>query len=135
MQDYICTVKKENGTLVKKYTAKAEDSADLFAQLKSNNLYLVDYRAKEKRKDIMGGDKITLSLKDVSVLCRQLASMLTAGVTLVKALNILYQQIEKKNSKESIKRLYESVQRGDQFSEAIKKQAGVMTLACCILAY
>lgn len=125
MQDYICTVKKENGTLIKKYTAKAEDTTDLFAQLKANHLYLVEYRAKEKRKDIVGGNKITLSVKDVAVLCRQLASMLTAGVTLVKALNILYQQIEKKNSKESIKRLYESVQRGDQFSEAIRKQTGV----------
>ena len=125
MQDYICKVKKSDGTLLKKYMIKAEDFPDLFTRLKSNNLYLVDYRLKEERKDIVGGNKIKLSTKDIAVFCRQLASMLTSGVTLVKALNILYQQIEKKNSKESIKRLYESVQRGDQFSEAIRKQGDV----------
>jgi len=125
MQDYICKVKKENGTLIKKYIIRAENLSNLFAQLKSNHLYLIDYSVKEQRKDIVGGNKITLSKKDVAVLCRQLASMLTSGVTLVKALNILYQQIEKKSTKESIKRLYESVQRGDQFSEAIRKQTGV----------
>ena len=125
MQDYICKVKKSDGTLLKKYMIKAEDFPDLFTRLKSNSLYLVDYRLKEERKDIVGGNKIKLSTKDIAVFCRQLASMLTSGVTLVKALNILYQQIEKKNSKESIKRLYESVQRGDQFSEAIRKQVDV----------
>jgi len=56
---------------------------------------------------------------------RQLSAMLEAGVTLVKALNILYLQMEKRNVKESIKRLYESVQKGDQLSDALKKQEGV----------
>jgi type IV pilus assembly protein PilC len=51
--------------------------------------------------------------------------MLTSGVTLVKALNILYLQMEKRNIKASIKKLYESVQRGDQFSEGLRKQTGV----------
>ena len=125
MQDYVCRVKKENGTLINKYKVRAEDTAALFAQLKANNLYLVDYRVKEKQKDIIGGTKISLSGKDVALMCRQLSSMLLAGVTLVKALNILYLQVEKKNIKASIKLLYESVQRGDQLSEAIRKQTGV----------
>lgn len=125
MREYICTVKKSNGSLMKKYVAKADDEAALIAQLKSNKLFLVDYKVKEQRKDIVGGTKITLSSKDLSILCRQLSSMLLSGVTLIKALNILYLQMEKKNIKECIKRLYESVQRGDQFSEAIRKQTGV----------
>ena len=125
MQEYICTVKKSNGSLVKKYSVKADDESTMIAQLKSNKLYLVDYKLKEKRKDIVGGSKITLSSKDLAILCRQLSSMLLSGVTLIKALNILYLQMEKKNIKECIKRLYESVQRGDQFSEAIRKQTGV----------
>lgn len=125
MQEYICTVKKSNGSLVKKYAVKADDETTMIAQLKSNKLYLVDYKIKEQRKDIVGGSKITMNSKDLAILCRQLSSMLLSGVTLIKALNILYLQIEKKNIKECIKRLYESVQRGDQFSEAIRKQQGV----------
>lgn len=125
MQEFICTVKKSNGSLMKKYIIKAEDESALILQIKSNKLYLVDYKIKEVRKDIVGGNKITLSTKDLAILCRQLSSMLLSGVTLIKALNILYLQMEKKNIKECIKRLYESVQRGDQFSEAIRKQTGV----------
>lgn len=125
MQEYICTVKKGNGSLIKKYIIKAEDQDTLVAQIKANKLYLVDFREKEKRKDLFGGSKISMSTKDIAILCRQLSSMLGAGVTLVKALNILYLQIDKKNIKESIKRLYESVQRGEQLSEGIRKQGDV----------
>lgn len=125
MQEYICTVKKANGSILRKYNIRAENSSSLVAQLKASNLYLVSFREKELRKDIFGGSKISLSTKDIAILCRQLSSMLMAGVTLVKALNILYLQMEKKNMKESIKRLYESVQRGEQFSEAIRKQSNV----------
>ena len=122
MQEYKCTVKKPDGTNIKNYKIKAEDDSDLLLQLKASNLYLVSYASVEEKKDIIGGNKIKLSSKDISVLCRQLASMLTSGVTLVKALNILYLQVEKKNIKETIKRLYESVQKGEQFSEALRKQ-------------
>lgn len=125
MQEYICTVKKGNGSLIKNYSMKAEDESALIMQIKSRKLFLVDYKLKEERKDILGGSKVTLTTKDIAILCRQLSSMLTSGVTLVKALNILYLQMEKKNIKASIKRLYESVQRGDQFSEGIRKQTGV----------
>jgi len=125
MQEFICKVKKSNGSLIKNYKVKAEDESSLMVQIKANKLFLVDYRLKEERKDIIGGSKVTLSTKDIAVLCRQLSSMLASGVTLVKALNILYLQMEKKNVKECIKRLYESVQRGDQFSEGIRKQNGV----------
>lgn len=125
MQEYICTVKRSNGSLVKNYTFKAEDEASLISQLRQNGMYLVSHKAKEERKDIIGGSKIVLSLKDISIICRQLSSMLMSGVTLVKALNILYLQMEKRKIKEVIKRLYESVQRGEAFSKALHKQTGV----------
>ncbi|HWQ78559.1 MAG TPA: type II secretion system F family protein [Anaerovoracaceae bacterium] len=126
MPEYICTVKKANGSLIRKYKVKAADEPSLATQVKSNKLFLVDYKQKvERSKNLLGGSRITLSTKDIAILCRQLSSMLTSGVTLVKALNILYLQMEKKNIKECIKRLYESVQRGDQFSEGIRKQTGV----------
>ena len=125
MQDYKCKVKKSNGELISNYKIKVENEKDLIQHLKAENLYLISFRLVEVQKDIIGGNKVKLSIKDIAMLCRQLASMLTAGVTLVKALNILYLQMEKKNIKESIKQLYESVQRGDQLSEGLRKQTGV----------
>ncbi len=125
MQEYNCTVKKIDGGVVKNYMVKAENESALISQIKSKDLFLVSFKESESRKDIMGGAKITLNTKDIAMLCRQLSSMLSAGVTLVKALNILYLQMDKKNIKESIKRLYESVQRGEQLSEGLRKQVGV----------
>lgn len=125
MQEYKCTVKGTDGRTIKNYKLKAEDNSALVAQVKASGLYLINFEAIEAKKDIIGGNKIKLSLKDIAVFSRQLSAMLEAGVTLIKALNILYLQMEKKNVKESIKRLYESVQRGDQLSDALKKQVGV----------
>ncbi len=122
MQEYKCTVKMLDGKTIKNYKIKAEDEAGLITQLKSSGLYLLNFKAVEERKDIVGGNKLNLSLKDVAMFSRQLSAILGAGVTLIKALNILYLQIEKKNVKESIRRLYESVQKGDQLSDALKKQ-------------
>jgi len=125
MQEYSCLVKRADGSIIKNHKVKSESLPELAQLIKSEGFYLISYKAVEVRKDIMGGNKISLSTKDIAMLCRQLSSMLSAGVTLVKALNILYLQMEKKNIKESIKRLYESVQRGEQLSEALRKQGSV----------
>lgn len=125
MQEYVCKVKKFDGSVIKNYKVKAEDEADLVQQVKTEGLFMITFKESEIRKDIIGGSKISLSLRDLAMLCRQLSSMLTAGVTLVKALDILYLQLEKKNIKESIKRLYSSVQKGDQLSDSLRKQEGV----------
>lgn len=125
MQEYNCTVKREDGRTLKGYKAKAEDEKSLAAQLRAAGLYLIRYDEVEERRDIIGGSSTKLKLRDIAILCRQLSSMLTSGVTLVKALNILYLQMERKNIKEAIRRLYESVQRGEQFSEALQKQGDV----------
>ena len=125
MNEYICIVKKSDGDILKNYKVRAENESELAIKLKAEKLYLINYKIKEIGKDIMGGAKISLSTKDLSIFCRQLSSMLGAGVSLVKALNILYMQVEKKNMKKSIKLIYESVQKGDQFSEGLRKQHGV----------
>ena len=125
MNEYICIVKKSDGDILKNYKVSAENESALAMKIKSEKMYLISYKIKEIRKDIMGGAKISLSNKDRAIFCRQLSSMLVAGVSIVKALNILYMQVEKKSMKKSIKLIYESVQKGDQFSEGLRKQQGV----------
>lgn len=125
MNEYICVVKKSNGDVLKNYKVRAENETALALKIKEEKNYLISYKLKEVQKDIVGGAKITLTTKDLAVFCRQLSSMLVAGVSLVKALNILYMQVEKKNIKKSIRMIYESVQKGEQFSEGIRKQGAV----------
>ena len=66
------------------------------------------------------GGKFRPKLKELSLFCRQFASMLSAGIGVIKSLDILYQQTEKPKMKQVIKRVYENVQKGQSFSAALK---------------
>jgi type IV pilus assembly protein PilC len=63
-----------------------------------------------------------IKLKPLAVFCRQFATLINAGITAVKALDILYQQTEDKNLRQYVGRIYESVQKGEAMSEAFRKQ-------------
>lgn len=63
-----------------------------------------------------------LKTKDLMIICRQLSSLLSAGVTIIRALDLLYQQMESKNAKEVIGKVYESIQTGKTLSEAFREQ-------------
>ena len=109
---------------MKKLVINADNEAQLMKTLKDQDFYLIDYKVLADPNEALNRTK-HISTKNLSLLCRQLASMLTSGITLIRALNILYQQIENKALKNVIRTLYESVQKGDQFSEALKKQKDV----------
>jgi type IV pilus assembly protein PilC len=63
-----------------------------------------------------------LSLKDLAIFCRQFYVLLMAGVTVIKALDVIYQQTESKKCKAVVLKVYETVQKGDLLSEAMRKQ-------------
>ncbi len=100
----------------------AEDYLDLTAKLKEKNLFCTQYtEIQEKVSDA----KYKFKTADLAFMCRQLASMLTAGISLVKSLHILYSQEEKKKAKAILQEIYEDVQKGRSFSEAIQAKPGV----------
>ncbi|SMP48862.1 type II secretion system F family protein [Anoxynatronum buryatiense] len=66
-----------------------------------------------------------ISIKHIAVFCRQFYTMLAAGVTIMNTLDILKQQTEHKRFKGIISDLYEDVQKGFTFSEALEKHPGV----------
>ena len=67
-----------------------------------------------------------LKTKDLVLISRQLASLLSAGITVVRALDMLYQQLDSKKAKKCIGEVYESVQGGRSLSEAFK-ELGIAT--------
>ena len=67
-----------------------------------------------------------LKTKDLVLITRQLASLLSAGITVVRALDMLYQQLESKKAKKCIGEVYEAVQGGRSLSEAFREQKGVI---------
>lgn len=110
-----------NGTKVKG-KEYADDYLDLTAKLREKNLFCTQYtEIQEKQQDV----KYKFKTADLAFLCRQLASMLTAGISLVKSLHILYSQEENKKAKAVLLEIYEDVQKGRSFSEAIQSRPGV----------
>ena len=111
-----------NGKKVKG-TEMAEDSVELIDKLRQKGLYCTSYKdaSKNKAADV----KFKFKTKDLSFFCRQLAAMLTSGVSLVKALQILQAQSENKKQKQVLLDIYEEVQKGRSFSEAIATKPGV----------
>jgi type IV pilus assembly protein PilC len=117
-----------------KYTALAADGKTVSGVMEADNAVRLQQQLKENgqyAKSIVpaGAGSAVLnksaSLKDLSIFARQFHAMMRSGVSVVKCLDLLYQQANNKKLKEVIFRVYESVQRGDLLSESMKKQEGV----------
>jgi len=63
-----------------------------------------------------------LKTKDLVIICRQLSSLLGAGISVIRALDMLYQQMESKKAKEVIGNIYDNIQSGKTLSEAFRAQ-------------
>lgn len=64
-----------------------------------------------------------LKTKDLMIITRQLSSLLSAGITVIRSLDMLYQQLESKKAKTVIGSVYESIQAGKTLSEAFREQS------------
>lgn len=110
-----CNNKRTKGTY------QAETEQDVKNYLAERGLFCISC------VPALGGSKSIkkFKTKQLSIICRQLASMLSSGLTLIKALDILYKQQEDKGAHDCWEQIYESVQKGSSFSDSIKAQQGV----------
>ena len=117
-----------------KYSALATNGKTVTGVMEADNAVRVQQVLKESGQYALSVDEAgtgsrqlnrAAPLKDLAVFCRQFHAMMKSGVTVVKCLDLLYQQTTNKKLKETIFRVYESVQRGDLLSESLKKQTGV----------
>jgi type IV pilus assembly protein PilC len=121
MKSFSYVAKSKAGKQVKG-TINAEDERDFKAQATAKGLEILKY----EEKDI--SEKKTLkkfSTKDLAFNCRQLAAMLTSGLTLVKALDILSKEQPNEQAREIWQSVYENVQKGESFSSSLEQYEGV----------
>ena len=106
---------------------EASSIGEASRKLKSDGKYIASLTL-DKGKGLMnmeiGSPK--LKNKDLVLITRQLASLLSAGITVVRSLDMLYQQLESKKAKKCIGDIYESVQSGRSLSEAFAEQRGIL---------
>ena len=68
-----------------------------------------------------------MALKDLSIFCRQFATMINAGVSLVRCLDVLEQQTSSARLKEIIRDIEQEVQGGATLSRSMNKFPRVFT--------
>ena len=100
---------------------QAEDVNDFLDKINEKGLFCSSYKETNSK-----GDKniYKFKTKELSFNCRQLSAMISSGLTLVKALDILYKEQPKEATKRVFREVYDEVQKGRAFSEALKMQDG-----------
>jgi type IV pilus assembly protein PilC len=107
---------------------EANSPEAFYRALRERNQFCLDFKeaGRQNMSISLTGKKI--KLKDLSIFCRQFSTMLTAGLPVIKCLDILYEQAANKQFKAIILSVYESVQRGDSLSRAMTAQKSAFPL-------
>lgn len=104
----------------------AASMADASRKLRADGKFVASLKLDKGAGFLNIGGKRKLKTKDLVIITRQLSSLLSAGITIIRALDMLYQQIESKNAKMIVGEVYESIQGGRTLSEAFKEQQGLI---------
>lgn len=120
MKVYSYVAKDTTGKTLKG-TYEAENEQELLDKIHEQGLFLVSYA------EALGGGKKTahrFNTAELAYCSRQLSAMMSSGLTIVKALDILYKEEENKGAKEVWRDVYEEVQKGESFSGALDSKRG-----------
>lgn len=98
----------------------AQNESEVISMLKGSKYMPISIEQTES-----SGASATISFgkvkkKDLAIFCRQFYTMLNAGVTIIKCLDILEKQIENKIMRQAVSDVYDKVQKGMTLSEAMK---------------
>lgn len=121
MKTFIYTATDVQGNTVKNQKMNAEDVNDFLEKIHERGLFCSSYR------EAKGGQQKSLhkfTTKELAYDCRQLSAMLTSGLTLVKSLDIMQREQVKEGPKQIYREVYEEVQKGTSFTDALKMQDG-----------
>ncbi len=109
---------------------KASDRNDAIEQLKKKNLTVVDVKEdKENAPKKLSGKapRARVKTKDICILTRQLATMISAGIPLLESLEILCEQTRDPGFRRVMDRIIERVRSGTDFSTALAEHPRIFT--------
>lgn len=93
--------------------------------LKEKGYFIKTIKEKKDRSNLEINVFKKVTTKDLSVFCRKLHAMLEAGLPIVSAIEILGEQTNHRTLKRAIQVIYEDLQKGLTFSEALKEHRDV----------
>lgn len=121
MKNYSYIAKNSSGKTIKG-VIEAEDQQMVQERIYEQGLFLISSTESKGRGRQEGVHRF--KTKDLAFSCRQLAAMLTSGLTIVKALDIMYREEENKRAKGVWLALYEDVNKGSNLTQALINRSG-----------
>lgn len=122
MTNYSYLVINKNGKEIKG-SIEAANEEKARTTLKAEGYLLVSLEeASILSRDINISIGSPVKPRDLSVFCRQFVSILSAGVSIVNALDMLHQQTDNKPLSKAIKEVQTSVEKGENLADAMRTQ-------------
>ncbi len=124
MLSYKCNVIDLKGKKLS-ITHTADSKKDVINYLKLSKFTVVEIKDRDAVDYAKFAFSKKIKSKDLAVFCKQVYAMLKAGVTIVNCLDILKQQTESRRLRGYIRLMHEDLQKGNTFSESLRKYKGV----------
>lgn len=129
MSTYAWTARDEKGLLVAG-TMEADNSKVVFAQLDDMGVYPVS--VKEKKRLGFSLEELLVKYErvkpdDIIFFTRQLKTVIKAGLPLISGLRALEEQTNNRKLKHTIKKVYQGLDRGESFSDALSAHPDVFS--------
>jgi type II secretory pathway component PulF len=124
---YRYTAKKGPKNIISE-TMEAESSEEVVNKLTQQGYFpvkiepLVGLKERSKRTSAIFAN---IRMRDVNIFTRQMASLIKAGVPLLKALNVILAQTEKQTLKNIISQIASEVKDGKTFSESLRSYPNI----------
>ena len=126
MSIYHYTAKDRTGKTIMG-TLEVETQEEVLRYIKGKSYYPIKISEEKKSKnidiDLKGSKKITT--KDLAIFCRQFATTLRSGITIVDSLNLLSKQTSNHRFSNIINELYDDILKGNALSTAMAKEPTV----------
>lgn len=99
---------------------EAPSRQNVVDMIRQKSFYLMEIKELTERKDIKEMDMFAkVTVKDITIFCKQFASILKAGVPLIQALQMLGEQTESPVLRKIIQKISEDIQKGSSLSGAM----------------
>src|SRR3954467_13793662 len=104
---------------------EADSKQAVTEQLKQRGLIVLDIDGKAKSKELNLDFLKTVKLRDLAVMTRQLATMISSGMTILRALHVLEAQTQAKLLRETLIAVRKDVEAGLPLSDALERHPKV----------
>src|SRR3954466_12766322 len=102
---------------------EADDKQQVAAQLRGKGLIVLDIEEKKSSADVgdMLGRLKKVKAQELTVITRQLSTMVSSGMSLLRALYVLEEQTKNDKLKETLTQVRKDVEAGISLSDALRK--------------